>query len=175
MNEFHASLIAACHTCVASSLHAIGIPSLLSRVIDIVSIIAQSLLTIVQIYTTCQGELSWALFGCPCLERTEGFRQEGNCSSRAVPEVAVGTQAVDGSTPKRIFGFHSAHQLIKAVHEVEGAYRLGRDDPAYRQIVTVGDQAILGTDRCVSHERNVLWTGSHPTPSRKVCVQVPRH
>ena len=77
----------------------------------------------------------------------EGFRQESNSSSRLAvgsPEVAGGIEAAVGSTPKRIFGFHSAHQLIKAVHEVEGAYRLGRDDRAYRQIVTAGDQAIQG-------------------------------
>ena len=58
LNSFHASFSAACHTCVASSLHAIlpaiGIPSLLSRAIDIVSINAHSLLPTIQIYTTCQ-------------------------------------------------------------------------------------------------------------------------
>ena len=132
LNEFHASLIAACHTCVASSLHAIlpaiGIPPLLSRVIDIVSINAHSLLpNYTTIYTTFQGELRWALLGCPCLERTEGFRQEGNSSSRLAvgsPEVAGGIEAAVGSTSKRIFGFHSAPPLIKAVHEVESAYRL---------------------------------------------------
>ena len=48
LNGFQASLIQACHTCTASSLHALvpatGTPSFLSRIIDVVSINRFSLL-----------------------------------------------------------------------------------------------------------------------------------
>ena len=64
---FEASLIQACHTGAASSLHtlmpAAGTPSFLSRIIDVVSINSASLLPTIHMHTTCGGKLSWVLLG----------------------------------------------------------------------------------------------------------------
>ncbi len=133
LTGFQASLIQACHTCTTSSLHAVlpatGTPSFLSRIVDVVSINSHSLLPTIQVFTTCEGKLSWALLGCPCLERIIESGEQ---------DVAVGT------APRRFFGFHSADQLIKTVHRVEESFRLGRSDRAFRLLVTVADQAIQG-------------------------------
>ena len=51
---------------------ATGTPSFLSRIIDVVSINSFSLLPTIHVYTTCEGKLSWALLGCPCLEHLPG-------------------------------------------------------------------------------------------------------
>ena len=55
LDDFLPSLAAAAHTCTAASLHAVvpatGLPSLLSRVVDTVSINDRSLLPVIHIYT----------------------------------------------------------------------------------------------------------------------------
>ena len=107
LTGFQASLIQACQVGTASSLHAVlpatGMPSFLSRIIDVVSIDSQSLLPVIHIYTTVEGKLSWSLLECPCLENIETSQEKGVA-------VAVGTA---GTAPKRWFGFHSAEQMIK--------------------------------------------------------------
>ena len=140
LHNFQASLIAACHTCTASSLHAVlpatGTPSFLSRIIDVVSIDSASLLPVIHVYTTREGKLSWALLGCPCLEH---IAPPGNNAA------AVGAEnAAVGANTKRWFGLHSADQLISTVHRVEDSFYLRRDDRAFRLAVTVDDQAIRG-------------------------------
>jgi hypothetical protein len=133
LDDFQASLIQALHTCTASSLHsivpALGIPSLLSRVIDVVTINGKSLLPVIQLYTDNRGKVSWALLGCPCLEHTE----------QASPDNSA---AAVGAGP--IFGFHKARQLIRAVHAVEATYHINKLDRGFRQVLTVADQAIQG-------------------------------
>jgi len=81
LTGFQASLIQACQVGTASSLHAVllatGMPSFLSRIIDVVSIDSQSLLPVVHIYTTVEGKLSWSLLDCPCLEHIETSQEKG--------------------------------------------------------------------------------------------------
>ena len=143
LNGFQASLIQACHTGVASSLHALlpatGTPSFLSRIIDVVSINSASLLPTIHMYTTCEGKLSWVLLDCPCLEHIG----EAARSTAAVGTAATGTAAV-GAQTTRWFGLHSAEQLINTVHRVEASFHLSRADRAFRLAVTVADQAIQG-------------------------------
>ena len=143
LNGFQASLIQACHTGAASSLHALlpatGTPSFLSRIIDVVSINSASLLPTIHMYTTCEGKLSWVLLDCPCLEHIG----EAARSTAAVGTAATGTAAVGAQTTRR-FGFHSAEQLINTVHRVEASFHLSRADRAFRLAVTVADQAIQG-------------------------------
>ena len=143
LNGFQASLIQACHTGIASSLHALlpatGTPSFLSRIIDVVSINSASLLPTILMYTTCEGKLSWVLLDCPCLEHIG----EAARSTAAVGTAATGTAAV-GAQTTRWFGLHSAEQLINTVHRVEASFHLSRADRAFRLAVTVADQAIQG-------------------------------
>ena len=143
LNGFQASLIQACHTGAASSLHALlpatGTPSFLSRIIDVVSINSASLLPVIHMYTTCEGKLSWVLLDCPCLEHIG----EAARSTAAVGTAATGTAAV-GAQTTRWFGLHSAEQLINTVHRVEASFHLSRADRAFRLAVTVADQAIQG-------------------------------
>jgi hypothetical protein len=133
LTGFQSSLVQACQVGTASSLHAVvpatGMPSFLSRIIDVVSINGQSLLPVIHIYTTCAGKLAWPLLDCPCLENIQTSQDKG---------VAVGT------VPKRWFGFHSAEQMIKVVHKVEKSFRIAQEDRAFRLLVTVADQAIQG-------------------------------
>ena len=131
LDGFLPSLVATAHTCVAASLHsivpALGIPSLLSRVVDVVSINGRSLFPIIHIYTSATGQLSWALLGCPCLEYIS------EAASRQ--PLATGEQC---------FGFHKAKQLVKIVHSTEKSYHIQRLDRKMRLVVTVADQAIQG-------------------------------
>ena len=75
LDSFLPSVVQATHTCLASTLHAcvpaLGMPSFLSRIIDVVSINGRSLLPTIHVFTDSQGHLSWALLGCPCLEYTD--------------------------------------------------------------------------------------------------------
>ena len=106
IHEFFPSLAFATQTCTAGSLHSVlpafGVPSLVSRVIDVVSVNGQSLLPVLHIYTNNQGVASWALLGCPCLE-----------ASKLDDEAA----AADGAN--EIFGFHKAKRMVSAVHALE--------------------------------------------------------
>ena len=131
LDGFLPSLVATAHTCLAASLHsivpALGIPSLLSRVVDVVSINGRSLFPIIHIYTSTTGRLSWALLGCPCLEY--------------IPDAASGQPLATG---EQCFGFHKAKQLVKIVHSTEKSYHIQRLDRKMRLVVTVADQAIQG-------------------------------
>ena len=131
VHDFLPSLTYATQVGTAASLHAVvpalGIPSMLSRVIDIVSVNGQSLLPIIHIYTNSQGMISWALLGCPCLEASQ---------LADTKQVANGTE--------EMFGFHKANRMIGAVHALETRYHIDRDDRAARLALTVADQAIQG-------------------------------
>ena len=121
LTGFQASLLQACQVGTASSLHAVvpatGMPSLLTRIIDVVSIDSHGLLPVIHVYTTCEGKLSWSLLDCPCLENIEGSQGKG---------VAVGT------APKRWFELHSAEQMIKVVHKV-ARFQIARDSGQTRR------------------------------------------
>ena len=131
IHDFLPSLTYATQVGTAASLHAVlpalGIPSLLSRVIDIVSVNGQSLLPIIHIYTNSQGMISWLLLGCPCMEASK---------LADTKQVANGTE--------QIFGFHKANRMVGVVHALETRYHIGRDDRAARLALTVADQAIQG-------------------------------
>ena len=153
LDGFQASLIQACHTGAASSLHALlpatGTPSFLSRIIDVVSINSASLFPTIHMYTTCEGKLSWVLLDCPCLEHIgEAARSTAAVGTAARSTAAVGTAATGtaavGAQTTRWFGLHSAEQLINTVHRVEASFHLSRADRAFRLAVTVADQAIQG-------------------------------
>ena len=144
----------ATHTCLASTLHAcvpaLGVPSFLSRSIDVVSINGRSLLPTIHVFTDSQGHLSWALLGCACLEYTENAQiaslaaafGAGQAASAASP-AAISGSAEPGS--EELFGFfRKAKQLVQAVHSQETAYHIDRDDRAMRLITTVADNAIQG-------------------------------
>ena len=133
LDSFLPSLVAATHTCIASSLHSVlpatGLPSLLSRVVDVVSINGRSLLPTILLYTSCNGKLAWALLGSPCLECVD-----------LEATAAVGA----ASSERTLFGFHKAPQLVRTVHRLERSFFIHRDDRAWRLAVTVADQAIQG-------------------------------
>ena len=163
LTGFQASLIQACHVGIASSLHAVvpatGMPSLLSRVIDVVSINSQSLLPIIHIYTSSDGKLSWALLDCPCLAHI-GSSQSSEGKGVAVERIAT----------RRWFGFHSAEHMIKLVHRVEQSFHLTQPDRSYRLLVTVADQAIQGPGSIRFTEKERRGDGLAPDPlSEGVC------
>ena len=84
LRSFQPSMVQACHTCTAASLHALvpatGMPTFLSRVIDVVSINGASLLPVIYIHTAPEGGLTWSLLGCPCLEHIPSAVGEQKCS-----------------------------------------------------------------------------------------------
>ena len=94
VQSFQASLIQACHTCIATSLHALvpatGMPSLLSRVIDVVSINSASLLPVIYMHTAPEGGLTWSLLSCPCLEDIPSAVGERNAASGSTRWFACG-------------------------------------------------------------------------------------
>ena len=103
-------------------------PSLVTRICDVVFINSASLLPVIHMHTTPEGGLTWSLLGCPCLED--------------IPSAVGDRNAASGST--RWFGLHTGEHLIQKVHEVEEALQLRREDRAYRLVATVADQAIQG-------------------------------
>ena len=62
-------------SCIALDFHTIvpglGMPSFLTRVIDIVSVMGHSLLVIVHVYTNVEGKLKWHFLQAPCAEYRE--------------------------------------------------------------------------------------------------------
>ena len=76
ISEFSLSLRSALHTAICSEIHAIvpatGMPSFLSRVIDVVSTKAgASLMPTIHVYTSVKDGLQWCLVGCPSLENAK--------------------------------------------------------------------------------------------------------
>ena len=108
VHEFLPSLTFATQTCVAADLHsiipALGLPSLLSRVIDVVSVNGQSLLSTIHIYTNTKGMISWALLGCQCLEASALDDDDSMHAANGTSE---------------IFGFHKAKRMVGIVHASE--------------------------------------------------------
>ena len=116
-------VVQATHTCLASALHAcvpaLGMPSFLSRIIDVVSINGRSLLPTIRVFTDSQGHLSWALLGCPCLEYTDKEQianlaaafGAGQAASAASP-AAISGSADPGSEESLVFTTqsHSSRQ-----------------------------------------------------------------
>ena len=161
VKEFLPALVGVTHSCVSSSLHevlpALGVPSLVSRVIDVVSINGQSLLPTVYIYTNGSGEVSWALLGSPCLENLN------ECKDSA------GQAAANGAT-ETFFGFHKSPQMVRTVHQLEATYGFHRDDRALRVVSTIADQAIQGPGSIRFSEQERLIDNLPPDPlSEGIC------
>ena len=114
-------------------------PSLLTRIIDVVSINSANMLPVIHIHTAPEGGLTWSLLGCPCLEH--------------IPSAVGEKNAASGST--RWFGLHTGEHLIQKVHLVAEAFHLRRADRAYRLAATVADQAIQGPGSTRFTETNV--------------------
>jgi len=157
VHEFLPSFVGAGHACMASNLHsvlpALGVPSLLSRVIDVVSINGQSLSPTIYICTNARGELAWELLGCPCLEQVHE------------PDAAA-----NGAARHSIFGFHKSPHMVKAVHELEARYNIGRDGRALRVVSCVANQAIQGPGSIRFSEQERLVDNLPPVPiSEGIC------
>ena len=158
ISEFSLSLRSALHTAICSEIHAIvpatGMPSFLSRVIDVVSTKAgASLMPTIHVYTSVKDGLQWCLVGCPSLEN-----------------------AKPGLGP-HWFRFHGGDVMVRSVHNCEGAARVNKDDRLYRIVLTVGDQAIQGPGSTKFSEKEAAADGipcnisprrwPHSTSSRK--------
>ena len=103
-------------------LPAIGLPSGLARVIDIVTIGGVGLLVIVFIETDSGCNLVWNIVDCCLVEQCK---------------MAVGSKM--GSSR-----FHIADQLVPLVHQREAAFRIPKEDRARRVVRTLVDVAIAG-------------------------------
>ena len=115
---------------IAADIHTIvpatAMPSLLSRVIDIVSPHSGvGFVPDIFVYTNESGRLATALLDLPCCE------YKANASSLTDP-------------PETSFRFHAAQNLVSCCHAVEDRFRLFREDRRYRIVVTNGDQALQG-------------------------------
>ncbi len=123
---FAASLTRCLSTCIAADLHglvpALGIPSFLTRVVDIVSVMGQSLLVVVHVRTNVQGHLVWDLLGAP------------RCEYRLEARLPLAST----------FRFHGGPQLVESVVRVEKQYHLGSSSRSWRIALTMADQAIQG-------------------------------
>ena len=144
INEFLYSLMAEVHVATCATLHTVvpatGLPSFLSRVIDIVSSNAgASYLPVVYVYTSPTKGLQWCLLGCPVLE----YKSPASAAQAAVG-ARVQPARLEMRHLTRDFKFHSAQRLVETVHRVEHRANINRDDRLFRMAVTLGDQAIQG-------------------------------
>ena len=160
INDFLPDLVGIVHQRISGSLHtlvpALGIPSLSSRVIDIVSINGRSLLPTIHIHTAPSGKLQWFLLGCPCLEYYE-------------KSAAVGA-GFGGSESEVFFGHHKADKMVAAVHKIERQQL--RLEP-WRIVCIVGDQAIQGPGSTHFSACEAQLDGFTLKPSRRGSLQIP--
>ena len=137
LDEFAYSLGSSLKECTCAALHtivpAIGLPSCLTRVIDIVTIAGHSLMVVIHIYTDEQGRLMWNMLDCPDVS------------------VLANSQVLASGNS---FRFHSAERLVPLVHSVEDGFCLRRDHREHRLVLTVADQAMAGPNsiQYVAHE-----------------------
>lgn len=130
LSEFAASIADAVRYCTCASLHArlpaTGLPSDLTRIIDIVTIGGVGLLVVLYIQTDTEGNLIWNVVDCCPVERYLKARK-----------LAIGSKRGN-------FQFHSAEQLVALVHRSEAAFRIMKADRVFRMVRTVADGAIAG-------------------------------
>ena len=140
LSEFAASIADAIRYCTCASLHAklpaTGLPSDLTRIIDIVTIGGVGLLVVLYIQTDTEGNLIWNVVDCCPVERYLKDRK-----------LAIGSKRGN-------FQFHSAEQLVALVHRSEAAFRIMKSDRVFRLARTVADGAIAGPNsiKFVKHE-----------------------
>jgi len=135
--EFASSLGTSLKECTIAALHtivpALGLPTCLTRVIDIVTIAGHSLMVVIHIYTDEQGRLMWNMLDCP------------DVSAMAESQVLASGNS---------FRFHSAERLVPLVHSVEDDFCVRRDNRKHQLVLTVADQAMAGPNstQFVAHE-----------------------
>ena len=153
--EFSTSLSKTIMSRTAASIHALvpalGIPSDLVRVIDVVSVDAASTLPIIAVHTSYEGKLICSVVGCPTLgslpagsgnsKRASGSRNSQLASGSRNNQLASGSSR---NRPKDIFRTHAAPKLIELVHRSEESMHIHRDDRVLRLAMTMADGAIQG-------------------------------
>ena len=133
VQEFSTSLSKTILSHSAASIHsmvpALGIPSDLVRIIDVVTIgPGVSTLPIIFVHTSHEGKLVFSIVACPTL----GGQPAAGGSNR-------GSQLASGSMRS-----HSAPQLVDLVHKCEARMYVHRDDRVLRLAMTMADGAIQG-------------------------------
>ncbi len=133
VQEFCTSLTKAVQRNTAASTHALtpalGIPSDITRVIDVVSLSGVSLLPIVEVHTNAEGRLIWSLAGCPAL----GYQKS-----------APGVELAPGSDTKTWSRSHSGEKLVSLVRTTEQQMHIGIGERTMRLAMTMADGAIQG-------------------------------
>ena len=117
LDEFASSMGRALKECACAALHlivpAMGLPSYLTRIIDIVTIAGHSLMVVIHIQTDQAGRLVWNMLDA--------------VDVGAAPQ----SQALASGSS---FRFHSAERLVPFVHSVEGGFKLSRDVREHRLV-----------------------------------------
>ena len=111
---------------------ATGLPSYLTRIIDIVTIAGHGLMVVIHIRTDEEGRLVWEMLDA----------------------VDVGAAAESPLASGSSFRFHSAERLVPLVHSVELQFSIAPEVREHRVVLTVADQAMAGPGsiRFVEHE-----------------------
>ena len=125
----------------AASIHAmvpaLGIPSDLVRIVDVVTIgPGVSLLPIIFVRTSHEGKLVCSVVGCPTIGSEPAVAR--GCSQLASGS-NLGSQLASGSMRT-----HSAPNLVDLVHRCEARMHVHRDDRVLRLAMTMADGAIQG-------------------------------
>ena len=151
--EFSTSLSKTIMSRTAASIHALvpalGLPSDLVRVIDVVSVDAASTLPIIAVHTSYEGKLICSVVGCPTLgslpvgssKLASGSRNNQLASGSRNNQLASGSSR---NRPKDLFRTHGAPKLIELVHRSEECMHIHRDDRVMRLAMTMADGAIQG-------------------------------
>ena len=134
-------------THVASDIHTIvpatGMPSFISRVVDVVTPQEGcSYLPIIYVYTSAQKGLQWCLLGSPALEYGSGPECSTPPETASAAHLPLAVGGVRSLPLSRSFRFHTSRNLVSQTHRVEQSFSINREDRKYRLVVTVADQAI---------------------------------
>ena len=130
----------------AASIHAmvpaLGIPSDLVRILDVVTIgPGVSLLPIIFVHTSHEGKLVCSVVGCPTIGSEPAVAR--GCSQLASGS-NLGSQLASGSNLGGSMRTHSAPKLVDLVHGCEARMHVRRDDRVLRLAMTMADGAIQG-------------------------------
>ena len=126
----------------AASIHsmvpALGIPSDLVRIIDVVTIgPGVSTLPIIFVHTSHEGKLVCSIVACPTLG---GQPATGGSRSSRLASGSNKNSLIDSGSLRT----HSAPQLVDLVHRCEARMHVHRDDRVLRLAMTMADGAIQG-------------------------------
>ena len=125
-----------------ATVPALGIPSDLVRIIDVVTIgPGVSLLPIIVVHTNHEGKLVCSVVGCPTIGSEPAVAR--GCSQLASGS-NLGSQLASGSNLGGSMRTHSAPKLVDLVHRCEARMHVHRDDRVLRLAMTMADGAIQG-------------------------------